>query len=57
MNISISINSDQTATIEGEYEVENNTRKLYMVFGVPEHEVELMNFKSWITPYAYNNKK
>ena len=27
-----------------------------MVFGVPEHEVELMNFKSWITPYAYNNK-
>ncbi|HHT50459.1 MAG TPA: hypothetical protein GXZ78_03160 [Eubacteriaceae bacterium] len=58
VNISISINSDQTATIEGEYEVENNTREtIHGFFGVPEHEVELMNFKSWITPYAYNNKK
>ncbi len=57
-DISISINSDQTATIDAEYVVENNTKDtIHGYFGVPEHEIELMNFKSWISPYAYNNKK
>ena len=49
VNISISINSDQTATIEREYEVENNTRETIHGFCVPEHEVNY-EFKSWITP-------
>lgn len=58
VNINISINNDQTASIDAEYEVENTTdQTINAYFGVPEHEVELKNFKSWVSPYEYYSKK
>lgn len=58
VDINISINSDQTASVDAEYEVENiSDQTIYGYFGVPEEETELKNFKSWVSPYEYNAKK
>ena len=58
VDIDISINADQTASIDAEYEVENiSDETINAYFGVPEHEIELKNFKSWISPYEYHAKK
>lgn len=58
MDIGITLNNDQTSSIDMEYVLVNKSKNTVQVtLGVPEHEVEFKNFYSWVSPYEYRSTK
>lgn len=58
VDINMSVNADQTSTVEAEYELENKEDKTVNAYlGVPEHEAPFIEFSSWVSPYYYGNSK
>lgn len=58
IDINITINENQQAQVEAQYELINKEDKTINVFmGVPEHQISFESFSSKVLPYRYGNKK